>query len=1331
MIINGKYVPSGVDKQLDKQKASILSDEEKNNEISTFESILAGLGSGLLQIPKGVFSLGATLVDMGAGTNKAAQVEKYFDDLTTLDEKARATTAGKITEMLVNIGIPGGVGFKIGQKLASQALRSKRAGTYFTMTDEKGKILSDSVTKLARLNNKGRVARFGAGAITGGTAEGIFIGDVQQAGTFGELLGGPTRLHKDEDGDLDPAKRLVNRIKFGTEGALFTGLIGGMGKTLGLLSKRTEDLRYADNAIDKKLFSFLSKFKKEGGMTPALFKAQREIIGKKYADINFAQNASRNLNKKIDGLFPWTQRLFDRTTKAKRKELLEVLNDGLISGKPTVLDNGVVRYGEKTPLGWGGISKAYKNKATDWLKKNKVSYDNNQVKGIFDQMEAMRAEWADMFTTLGKGIKKGDKLKVDGLKGTFKDFQNLFGDKFKNYISATYDVFSNRSLIPMLNYRVPTETVDKAIKIFRTAAQKNKTPITYQEAETIINNMVKTARPPKNFDSDALIDLPNFFTNKSIAQKATSKKFDISQLTGEKRKIIDEILGKTRDPIQTILAQTGEVSAVTRRNQLLTDMSIASAEAIKAGKRPLFFESMDQVEQVALKMGDNFDESMYRQIDLSGLSSGIANPASGKYALKEVADAIEAAAGKTTTNFMNSAVYRNLILFPKATSQMAKTILSPVTHARNFISAGAFAVANGLLPGVTITPKMLGSAWRNLQVAGLGTRAESDLYRKWARLGVVNTNVRMGDLQALLKDVDFGSVVGQDKALRGLLKPLSKIKKWTEDAYTAEDDFWKISTFLGERARYARAYEKMGKKISAEELDEIAANIVRNNVPNYDYVSSTIKELRKWPIGNFVSFPAEILRTSTNIFNTALKEIKTPGLRSIGWQRMAGMSFATTMVPVGATKMAQYIYDVSEDELAAIRRFVAPWSKNSTIIPIKTDEGDYKYVDFSHANAYDTLIRPWKTAMNEVADGQLDEEAVMNNFILGSIKGMGEIAQPFISESIWTEALADVLPILGRKGKTTEGFTIYDAENDSPGLIAEKIFMHLLKAQMPGSLKQLGRIDYAITSIDTPLQTGDLGGMFKWGKVGEYDENGQSYELLDEGLGIAGMRAVKLNIPRTLKFKQAEYAANSRKSKSKFTKVALREGPVDPEELIEAYIDANTSLWKVQKEMNANMNAASLLGTSPKTIGESLERMSNKDFNNVKRGFFQVYTPSEDVIKGIFRNAQKIGAPNAWLRVRGIINNMARKLSRLRTNKGSEFPKLINPLREIIETIDQQGNLIQPNQPIQTSEVSEEVVQTSALPGNINENTGLTRVEEALLSPSEKAIRLRQRGARV
>ena len=35
-----------------------------SNKVGTFESILAGIGSGLLQIPKGLFSLGATLMDL-------------------------------------------------------------------------------------------------------------------------------------------------------------------------------------------------------------------------------------------------------------------------------------------------------------------------------------------------------------------------------------------------------------------------------------------------------------------------------------------------------------------------------------------------------------------------------------------------------------------------------------------------------------------------------------------------------------------------------------------------------------------------------------------------------------------------------------------------------------------------------------------------------------------------------------------------------------------------------------------------------------------------------------------------------------------------------------------------------------------------------------------------------------------------------------------------------------------------------------------------------------------------------------------------------------------
>jgi len=1321
--------------ELDKQNESIVSGPEKYNKISQFESILAGVGSGLIQIPKGLFSLGASLIDLGAGTNKAAQVEKYFDDLTELDEKAAATTAGKITELLVNIGVPGGVGFKIGTSMANAALRSKKLGKYFTMTDESGKVLMESASKLARLNQKGRVAKFGVGAITGGTAEGIFIGDVEKAGTFGQLIGGPTRLHENKGDNYDPGRALVNRIKFGTEGALFTGLIGGLGKTLKLLSGRTEAMRYADNAIDKKLFNFLSHFKKEGRMTPELFEAQRKIIGQKYADINVAQTIARNLNKKVDGLFPFMQRTFDRSTKSQRKELLELLNDGLVSGSPKVLNNGTVQFGEtltrqvmdpltkklKNVKVTGGINKSFKTKVEKFLNKNNIAHSSKQTDDIFDQLEAMRAEWADMFSTLGKGIKAGEKAKIKAMKGTFGEFKTLFGKKFKNYLGATYDIFSNRSIIPMLNYKVPTQVMDKAIKVFRTAAERNKTPITFEEAKTLVNNIAKTAKPPKNFDSDALVKLPDFFTGKSLAQRAASKELDISFLKGDKRKIVEEILGKTKNPVETILAQTGAVSAITRRNLLLNSLALTSNAAIKAGKRPLFFDSIEQVAEVAAKQGDSFDDSMYREIAINSTEAGIGNPAAGKYALKEVAEAIEAASGVTQANWADNAIYRNLVLLPKATSQMAKTILSPVTHARNFISAGAFAVANGLAPGIGITPRMARTAWRNLQVAAPGTRVEAEFYQKLARLGVVNTNVRMGDLRHLLKDIDFGSTVSADRGLRGLLSPLSKLKKWTEDAYTAEDDFWKIATFLGERSRFASAYKRAGKTISDDALDEMAANVVRNNVPNYDYVSQSIKALRRWPVGNFVSFPAEILRTSTNILRTALREIKDPTLRRIGMQRLMGMAFTMAAVPYGATKLGQTLYDVSEEQLAAIRRFVAPWSKNSTIIPIKDEEGNWKYIDFSHANAYDTLLKPWQAAINEVADGQLNDEAIMNNFLLGSLKGFGDIAQPFVSESIWTEALADVVV---RTGRTREGYEVWN-ENDSDGVKAEKIFMHLLKAQMPGSLKQIGRIDYAITGFDTPFQTGDLGGPFKWGKIGKYDENGRSYEILDEGLGIIGARAVKLDIKNALNFKQADFAAGERNSKKIFNKVALKKGPIDPVELVDAYLAANKALWKVQKTMSDDIKGAQELGMNTSDVFLATKRLGNKTFGRLISDTFQPYEVSNNIINSMALNAREIGLDNPYSEVSSAINAILRQLYQINLKPGAEWPEIINPLR-VVGSKDKVS--IQPNIPVETSEVSEEVVKTAALPGNINQNTGLTSIEEALLSNEEKAMRLRQRG---
>ena len=53
---------------------------------------------------------------------------------------------------------------------------------------------------------------------------------------------------------------------------------------------------------------------------------------------------------------------------------------------------------------------------------------------------------------------------------------------------------------------------------------------------------------------------------------------------------------------------------------------------------------------------------------------------------------------------------------------------------------------------------------------------------------------------------------------------------------------------------------------------------VRDTLPNYAYVSDFVKTFRRSILGNFVSWPAEIIRTTGRIAQIGLKEIKDPVL---------------------------------------------------------------------------------------------------------------------------------------------------------------------------------------------------------------------------------------------------------------------------------------------------------------------------------------------------------------------------------------------------------------------------------------------------------------------
>jgi len=1194
------------------------------NKVGTIQSMLAGIGAGLIDIPRGAFTLGAALMDLGLGTNKAAKVEQWFDDLTELDEMTEDNALGGMVRVLVNLGIPGAAAWRMGTQVTKKALLAKRNGNYFKITDPK----LEERMKTA-LNAKGRLAATLGGAGAAGVSDAIFIGDPESVGTMGDLFGGgPTQLTPNDS--TEASREVMNRIKFGLDGSLFLGVIGGTGSAIKSAIARRNDLASSNSTLDK----FLSKLRPRGAKPQEFFELERRNIGLRAGDVNYAGEVARKLDKHIDAIFPFVKNPFNKMGNKGRAEFMDELNETLLSGKIEMDVTGKSAFGAMDPDRVAKITKMMKDRGAKQA----------DIDGVLDSFEQMRLGWAHMFSRLGYSMKDADPKVLEEFKG-------IIGDKFKSYLGSTYEIFGNKSLIPLLNYAPTEEAVEKAVKLVQDSARSTGKKLTDEEARHFVDKMVESARLPRGIatskekTSGIFLEVPDFFANKTVLSDLEfNPKIALDSLTPEARKVIDEVLGKVSDPMQTMLAGSGRLSLITRRNQFYEELMKKSTDDIAAGDKGFFYETeLDAFNA----LGGNI-----KRIDIDPsrtVEAGITNPLNGKYAEKGVAEAIEESAMLARDKGTVRQMYDSFILYPKATSQIAKTILSPITHVRNFVSAGAFAGANGLIPGLVSPTDMAAAmkdAYKALQIPG--ARMANDAYRDLLRLGVVNSNVRLGDLQRLLKDVNFGETLTAQKGLRGLMRPLSKAKKWTEEMYTAEDDFWKITSYALERQRLGRAYEKYGIKVADDLLNEEAASIVRNNIPNYDMVNDFIKGLRQLPFGNFVSFPAEIMRTSTNILGRALKEINyqhtlddgriVNPLRNIGYKRLFGFGTTVVAVPYGTVEAAKAIYNVTEDEMDAMRRFVPEWSQNSTLVPIRdTETGELKYVDFSHANAYDTMIRPINTMINSVNKG-IDEGEIMKQIALGMFDATKETVSPFISESIWFEGASDIFL---RGGRTREGRRLWTEATPW----GEKVSItagHLVKTQMPGSIAAFNRMGLAARE--------------------EVDEYGRSFELGDELAGIAGFRAIKLDPIRSMKFKIADFRTGVNAARREFTSPLLRGGPISPADVLDRFEVANQASYEAQQKMFKDYYAAKTLGAGTGQLDlQFADRVSNVQLNAIKAGKFKPFIPSENIQKAFADNARAIGEPNPYTIAERQILNMIRKYNNLPLWGGFAFPRLENP----------------------------------------------------------------------
>ena len=666
-----------------------------------------------------------------------------------------------------------------------------------------------------------------------------------------------------------------------------------------------------------------------------------------------------------------------------------------------------------------------------------------------------------------------------------------------------------------------------------------------------------------------------------------------------------------------------------------------------------------------------------------------------------------------------------LALTGKGFAQKVATVYSPVTQIRNVTSAALFAAANGNVGRGANVSESISLVLENIRRSSPEKRAE--FYQMLQENGIIGTQAQIREIDRLVDDGlntarqsdidDLGVDLAQKKARGTLGNFLNNLDTGARNAYQGGDDLWKIYNFDFERSKLLNMYNgnmkaadeyarrKLGieveeftdpatgriklrrsdgaEYVEGDALNKLSADIVKNTVPNYERVPQFVKDLRKLPVGNFVAFPAEIIRTSTNILKRSLDEIQEgrrmmdeamgelgvadealynagQQMRDIGRRRLTGFTATAGVTGPALQNFAMFMTGVTSEALDALREIGPPWSQNSTLIPTSIDkDGDIVgYIDFSYFNPYDYLKRPVSAVLNEVNKGNelnLDSGKIATN---AGLKMLSEMLSPFAEESIFAERLGDVFV---RKGETRTGARVYrEGDADTVGDKMAKSFVHVLGALNPGIVREtigdLAAVDPRTTQIETNFIFGgdmELNSRIATAIGAGQDRRG-NVRLIGEELArlITGIGEYKVTPERALMYRSLEYNEDNRKPQGAFNK-ALRTGlstPISMDNVLEAYNAQNEAAYRIQSKMYRLIQKMTDLGMEKDEIRKALKKNKVANWERVLEGdFTPVKIPKELVIQVNFAQddygGDKIDVPKLrGLRSQGLERKLSTKL---------------------------------------------------------------------------------------
>jgi hypothetical protein len=498
-----------------------------------------------------------------------------------------------------------------------------------------------------------------------------------------------------------------------------------------------------------------------------------------------------------------------------------------------------------------------------------------------------------------------------------------------------------------------------------------------------------------------------------------------------------------------------------------------------------------------------------------------------------------------------------------------------------------------------------------------------------------------------------------------------------------------------------------------------------------------------------------IRTTSTNIA-LGLKMSSHPNMviRQMGLRRLMGSFFTLYGLGKGISEVSQFLTNTTESQEDAYKRsFAASWNRNADLIMLKGwDNGESLAINFTYFMPYDVLQRPVEAAITTahksspgfVGPPGLNPQAI-DTYVLGLLfdpEGpMMEILEPFVSQPLGYDRLIDVTTGGGYKPKGGRVYT----QADDLGEKINKSFAYIIEGLKPGVIITSEKISAGLRK--------------------DLTKGGKPVNTMDELLALfSGIRLIRVDTKSDLKYYAATLNSMMRDidEASDFysTKGWQDKTPTD---LVRDFDRQQDKAFRIQKDMFIRIEDMKLLNVNNRTIRKILQNAQVNDvlISNLMRGRF---TPSPysnprfkqkvEYIKKAFKELEEEGeyfydvnkrwifpkrkldaVKRDWTRRKFFPEGYTPDTTKYKTDskgrtlydedgsplidkepgifkKGIEkIKKLVNPLADLTSQKPQAPPLPQTPMP----NVAVAAMQK-------NPQTGLTRTETALLSPSEQEI---------